>query len=77
MQTANANADANGQLEQPDRVSLPVINITHPPATTSRRMIKAATEYGFFYVDTRGSGFTPNVVERQFDLVNPQLPSHA
>jgi len=34
-------------------------------------MIDAAARYGFLYIDTRGTDFTPDVVERQFALVSP------
>jgi len=33
-------------------------------------MIEAAAKYGFLYVDTKGTGFTEAIVDRQFEVVS-------
>ena len=52
-------------------VSLPVINISSSQEVNEigRQMIDAAAGYGFLYIDTRGTDLTPEVVDRQFQLV--------
>lgn len=56
-------------------ITLPVINIANPSPEIGRQMIDAAAAHGFFYVDTRGTDFTPELVERLFQLVRTLLSS--
>ena len=60
----NGTAHANG-----DTVQLPVIDISNPTPDVGRQMIDAAAKYGFLYIDTKGTDFTQEVVDRQFELV--------
>jgi hypothetical protein len=53
-------------------VALPIINIADPTPEVGRQMIDAAAVYGFLYIDPRGTDFTPEIVERQFELVSPK-----
>lgn len=64
-------ATTNGQPPGNGPVTLPIINISDPTPEVGRQMIDAAAKYGFLYIDTRGTDFTPEVVERQFELVSP------
>ena len=59
------------QFQGSESVNLPVVNISESTAEIGRHMVDAAARYGFLYIDTRGTGFTPEIVERQFELVNP------
>lgn len=55
-----------------ESMSLPIINLS-PSANqeeTSKQMLEAALSYGFLYIDTRDSDFTPEVIEREFELVS-------
>ena len=47
-------------------VHLPVINISKPTLAVGKEMISAAAKYGFLYVDTNGTGFTQEIVDREF-----------
>lgn len=51
-------------------IQLPIIDISNPddPAV-GKTMLDAAIKYGFFYVDSRGSDFSAEEVERIFGLV--------
>lgn len=62
-------AATNGHVKGDDTITLPVINISNVTAEVGRQMIDAAARHGFLYVDTRGTDFTPEVVNRQFELV--------
>ncbi len=64
-------ATTRGDLHGENTVKLPVINISETTPEVGRQMIDAAARSGFLYIDTRGTDFTPEVVERQFELVNP------
>lgn len=64
-------ATTNGEPSGHDILTLPIINISDPSPEVGRQMIDAAARYGFLYIDTRGTDFTPDVVERQFALVSP------
>jgi hypothetical protein len=64
-------ATTNGVPPGHDILTLPIINISDPTLEVGRQMIDAAARYGFLYIDTRGTDFTPEVVERQFALVGP------
>lgn len=64
-------ATTNGGPSGHDILTLPIINISDPTPEVGRQMIDAAARYGFLYIDTRGTDFTPEVVERQFALVGP------
>jgi hypothetical protein len=64
----------NGLLHGEDTVKLPIINISETTPEVGHQMIDAAAKYGFLYIDTRGTGFTPEIVERQFELVSLARP---
>ncbi|ERF76489.1 hypothetical protein EPUS_06151 [Endocarpon pusillum Z07020] len=61
-------ATTNGSVQTNDIVTLPVINISYPTPEIGRTMIDAAATHGFLYIDTRGTDFAPENVERQFEL---------
>lgn len=63
-------ATTNGSVQANDIVTLPIINISDPTPEIGRKMIDAAATHGFLYIDTRGTDFAPENVERQFELVN-------
>lgn len=51
-------------------IALPILNIANPnDASVGKAMLDAATKYGFLYVDSKGSGFDVEDVERAFGLV--------
>ncbi|KAJ9407150.1 hypothetical protein DTO045G8_4999 [Paecilomyces variotii] len=50
-------------------IQLPIINIANPDDhAVGKAMISAAAKYGFFYVDTKGSDFSPADIEHMFEL---------
>ena len=63
-------ATMNG-CPQANDIDLPVINILDPTPEIGRQMIDAAAKYGFLCIDTRGTDFSSENVERVFELVNP------
>jgi hypothetical protein len=65
----------NAHVQNEDTVKLPVINISDPTPQVGRLMIDAAAKYGFLYIDTSGTEFTPEIVDRQFELVSPDAGS--
>lgn len=51
-------------------IDLPIINISNPnDPVVGKAMIDAAAKYGFLYVDSRGTDFTYEDVEKAFGLV--------
>lgn len=50
-------------------VQLPIIDISDPTPEVARSMIDAAVKFGFLYIDTKGTDFTEEIVDRHFDLV--------
>ena len=61
-----------------DVVHLPVIDISEETLEVGRQMLDAAVKYGFLYVDTKGTLFTEERVDRLFDsvLFHPLISSH-
>jgi hypothetical protein len=53
-----------------DTIELPIIDISSPTLEVGRQMIDAAAKYGFLYVDTKGTDFTAEMVDREFELVS-------
>src|SRR5271155_1139243 len=51
-----------------DAAQLPVIDISNPSTALGESLINAAEKYGFLYINPNGTGFTEEVVDRQFDL---------
>lgn len=51
-------------------LQLPIFDISDPTPEVGRSMIEAAAKYGFLYVDTKGTGFTEAIVDRQFEMVS-------
>jgi hypothetical protein len=66
----NTSGHTHGDDDGDDAVDLPVINISDSTPEVGRQMIDAASKHGFLYIDTRGTDFTPEIVERQFELVS-------
>lgn len=58
---------ANGHTEQ-EAIQLPVIDVSDPSPATGKRLLAAATKYGFLYIDTKGTGFSQEIVDREFEL---------
>jgi hypothetical protein len=62
-------------------LQLPIFDISDPTPEVGRSMIEAAAKYGFLYIDTKGTGFTEAIVDRQFEMVSglslitPQNPA--
>jgi hypothetical protein len=56
-------------------IELPVIDISdpHDPAV-GKAMLDAAAKYGFLYVNSKGSDFTPKDVDHAFGLVRMNHP---
>ncbi|RVX65907.1 hypothetical protein B0A52_10214 [Exophiala mesophila] len=52
----------------PSAIQLPIIDITNPTTTVGAQMLKAAREFGFLYIDPKGTAFTEDLVNRQFEL---------
>ena len=48
---------------------LPIIDVSKLDLPTGDRLIQAASKWGFFYVKNQHLGFTPEIVNREFDLV--------
>lgn len=58
-----------GSIQQTkDAIRLPVIDISEFTAETGKKLLDAATRYGFLYIDTNGTGFTESMVDREFEL---------
>ena len=49
-------------------VHLPVIDISDPTLAVGKEMIAAAAKYGFLYIDTNGTGFTEEIVDKEFAI---------
>jgi isopenicillin N synthase-like dioxygenase len=49
-------------------VRLSVIDVSDPSAETGKQLLAAATKYGFLYINTKGTGFTEALVNREFEL---------
>jgi isopenicillin N synthase-like dioxygenase len=51
-------------------IQLPIIDISNPEdPVIGKAMLDAAIKYGFFYVDSKGSDFSKEEVDRMFGLV--------
>ena len=55
-----------GSIEESGSIQLPVIDISDFSAEIGKRVLDAATKYGFLYIDTKGTGFTEDMVNREF-----------
>jgi isopenicillin N synthase-like dioxygenase len=51
-----------------DIVQIPVINISEPNESVGDALIDAASKHGFIYVESKGTGFTAEYVDRAFEL---------
>ncbi|RAL13958.1 putative oxidoreductase, 2OG-Fe(II) oxygenase family [Aspergillus homomorphus CBS 101889] len=50
-------------------IDLPVLDVSNPlDPVAGKAMLDAATKYGFLYVDSKGTDFTPDDVKRAFEL---------
>ncbi|PYH44587.1 putative oxidoreductase, 2OG-Fe(II) oxygenase family [Aspergillus saccharolyticus JOP 1030-1] len=50
-------------------IDLPILDISNPlDPNAGKAMLDAATKYGFLYVDSKGTDFTPDDVKRAFEL---------
>ena len=52
-----------------DVLQLPVIDLSNPPKRTGDDLVKATSRWGFVYIKSAGSGFTPEVIKCIFDMV--------
>lgn len=51
-------------------IQLPVIDISNPhDAAVGKAMLDAAAKFGFFYVNSKGSEFSPADVDHAFAVV--------
>lgn len=50
-------------------VQLPIFDISNPTPEEGRSMITVAANYGFLYIDTKGTDFTEAIVDRVFETV--------
>ncbi|OAL27481.1 hypothetical protein AYO20_09764 [Fonsecaea nubica] len=58
-----------GSIEGVDTaIQLPVIDISEFSLEVGKRVLEAATRFGFLYIDTNGTDFTQSMVDREFDL---------
>ena len=55
-----------------DAIQIPVINISDPTAALGDALIDAASNYGFIYIESKGSGFTEEDVNRAFEMVRSE-----
>jgi hypothetical protein len=54
----------------PDPIALPLLNISDPTSRDAgKAMLDAAARYGFLYVDSAGTAFEAEDVDRVFGLV--------
>ena len=52
-------------------IDLPIIDISNPDdPVVGKAMLDAAAKYGFLYVNSKGTDFTPQDVQRAFGLVS-------
>ena len=49
-------------------IRLPVIDISNFSEQVGKQVLEAATKYGFLYINTNGTGFTENLVTREFEF---------
>lgn len=49
-------------------IDLPIIDISNFDLATGKAMLDAATKYGFLYISTTSTSFTPEVIDQQFGL---------
>ncbi|KAF9884591.1 hypothetical protein FE257_001413 [Aspergillus nanangensis] len=50
-------------------IQLPVVDISNPnDSVVGKEMLDAATQYGFFYVNTKGTDFTADDVKKAFGM---------
>ncbi|EXJ75139.1 uncharacterized protein A1O5_01835 [Cladophialophora psammophila CBS 110553] len=47
-------------------IQLPVIGISDFTVEVGKKVLEAATTFGFLYIDTNGTGFTESIVDREF-----------
>lgn len=51
-----------------EAIQLPVLDVSNFSTQVGKQMLDAATEFGFLYISTNGTGFTEDVVDRHFQL---------
>ncbi len=52
-----------------DVLRIPVMDLSHGTAQIGDLLVNAVSEWGFVFVRSVGSGFTPEVIDRTFELV--------
>ena len=57
---------------QDNVLHIPVIDLSNATEHTGDDLVKATSQWGFVFIRSIGSGFTPDTVNRTFDLVRPQ-----
>lgn len=61
-------ANMGSMGETSSGIQLPVIDISDMTPEVGKKLLQAAREYGFLYIDTNGTGFMERMVEREFEL---------
>ena len=56
-------------LNSESSIQLPVIDLSYPTGETARQIIRAATEYGFFYIRSQNLEIDAKTVNGIFGLV--------
>ena len=49
-------------------IDLPIINISTFTSEVGKQALHAAAKYGFLYIDTASTTFTPEIIDRQFAI---------
>jgi isopenicillin N synthase-like dioxygenase len=57
-----------GSIGESTSIQLPVIDISEFSPEVGKRVLDAATKYGFLYLNTKGTGFTEELVKREFEF---------
>ena len=67
-QLPSKSANITKMAAQVEQVVLPVIDILKPSLEVGKEMLAAAIKYGFLYIDTNGTSFTEELVNREFAI---------
>lgn len=60
--------DTTPETGPPQTINLPIIDISHLDLETGKKTVAAAMKYGFLYITTSSTPFTPAIINRQFNL---------
>ncbi len=56
-----------------DVLHIPVIDLTNSTADLGDLLVESISRWGFVFIRSVGSGFTPEAIDRIFELVRPML----